>query len=235
VATGVAGEEITPLENVDFDSLALTPAVAAGANSQVVTFNNSYGIWVDNADNGGGSGTRMWIDMPNLADFVLGPRSGGSIGAGFRFRTNKTTASAANMFINSSTYEIARSTSSLKYKRDVETAELDLDALRQLRPVRYRDRSEVEAWERWQARRAADPDLVIGREAPPEPRTYVGLIAEEVDALGLSGFVQYDQDSGKPDGLMYDRIIVGALALIQDQASRIDRLEERLEALEAKA
>ena len=221
------GAPVTPedLANQAFDSVTLNPVVAAGASSQVVFFNNSYGIWVDNVDNGGGAGSRLWIDMPNLADVVIGPRSGTSIGAGFRFRTNKTTASAANVFINSTTYEIARSTSSRKYKADIEPHEIDLDALRRLRVVTFHDRGQ------------------LAELGPDKARRYVGVIAEEVDELGLSEFVAYDDATGEPDSMMYDRLVLGALQLIAaleqrvDEltaaAARVDELETRLARLEA--
>lgn len=238
MAVGVAGEEIVPIDNADFDSLSLTPTVAAGAASQVLTFNNSYAIWVDNADNGGGSGTRWWLDTPDNADVVIGPRAGGNAMAGLRLRTDRTTANAANANLDAATYELRRSTSSSKYKQDVESHELDLTALRKLRPVRYRDRGEVAERESWEQRRAAAKDnpailRLLAEHEPPVPRTYVGLIAEEVHELGLHAFVQYGAQ-GEPDGLAYDRIVVGALALIRQQDERLAALEARLTKLEAR-
>jgi hypothetical protein len=54
----------------------------------------------------------------------------------------------------------------------------------------------------------------------------VGLIAEDLDALGLGAFVAYDAD-GRPDGINYDRLVVPLLAIVQTLARRIDELEQK--------
>lgn len=95
--------------------------------------------------------------------------------------------------------------SSARYKQDIMSATLDPAVLRQLRVVTFRYIAAVEN---------------LGDEAAVE----IGLIAEEVDALGLAWLVDYDSD-GLPMGVRYDRL---ALALIPWMAS----VESRLAALE---
>jgi hypothetical protein len=226
----VPGEEVAPsdfanmiVESIEFDG----PESSAG---KAIQFNHGYSIYTDNVDNGGGSGTRLWVDMPDNADVVIGPRAGAAAIAGMRIRTDATTASAANMFINSSTYAIARSTSSRKYKQDIVPAEVDEAAFLSMRPVHYRGRSEVEARERYEEQVASGRDM-RDLDHPPVPRTHLGFIAEEVHELGLVDFVVYDDATGEPDALAYDRMIVAAVQVIRRQAERVATLEGQLASL----
>jgi hypothetical protein len=228
---GTPGEEVVPsdfanmiVETIEFDA----PESSAGV---AIKFNHAYAIYVDNVGVGGSSNTRLWLDTPDGADMIIGPRAGGSSIANFRLRTTATIASAANMFIDSSTYKVSRSTSSRRYKTDIEEIELDEDAFLSMQPVSFRGRGEVEEHERFAARLAAGED-VPADQAVPEPRTHVGLIAEQVHALGLHGFVVYHE--GKPDALAYDRMIVGAIQIMRRQRDRLATLEERLTALEGR-
>jgi hypothetical protein len=118
---------------------------------------------------------------------------------------NNTTASAANCFINSDNGFLQRSTSSLKYKTDVKDATHGLAEVLQLRPVTYKGKN--------------DGDTVFG-----------GLIAEEVDAVGLTEFVQYAED-GSPDALAYGNMVSLLVKAIQEQQAQITSLKTELDAL----
>lgn len=233
---GTPGETIDPSDftNTIIETLELDPPESA--NGLHLTLNHGWKLYADNIDISGAAGTRLWLDCANGADIVIGPRAGANLLGHFRVRTPQTTASAANMFINSTSYEIFRSTSSARYKTDIEPYDIDLGAMRRLRVIRFHDRGELAAHAAWLARQS-DPDHPMDPDNPePEPlvRWYVGLLAEDVDDLGLAEFVQYDEGTGLPDGLMYDRIVLGALQLIQEQAARIDDLAARLAALETR-
>ncbi len=208
-----AGAPLTAsaLEDLTFTIITISPT--PGASAQHLVFNHGYSIYADNTGTGSAA-SRLWFDAPNGAEFVIGPRAGGSAIDHFRIRTNATTASAANMFINSSNHQVMRSTSSLRYKTDVRDAVIDLDALNALRPVWFRDRNEVAEY---------------GVEGA---RNYLGLIAEEVHDTGLAELVQYDGE-GRPDAVQYDRIPVALLALVREQAAQLVELRERVEALES--
>ena len=108
---------------------------------------------------------------------------------------NNTTASAANMVVNASG-QILRSTSSLKYKSDVQDAVHGLAEVMQLRSVTYKGKT--------------DGDTIFG-----------GLIAEEVHAAGLNEFVQYSED-GTPDALAYGNMVSLALKAIQELKLEFD-------------
>jgi hypothetical protein len=122
---------------------------------------------------------------------------------------NNTTGSAANMTVLSSG-TIARSTSSLKYKRDVQDATHGLAEVLQLRPVTYKGKNEN------------DGETVFG-----------GLIAEEVHTAGLTEFVQYAED-GSPDALAYGNMVSLMVKAMQEQQALITALTTRITALEAK-
>lgn len=119
---------------------------------------------------------------------------------------NLTTASAANLHVDANG-SLFRSTSSLKYKTDVQDASHGLAEVLQLRPVTYKGKN--------------DGDTIFG-----------GLIAEDVDAIGLTEFVQYASD-GTPDALAYSNMVSLAFKAIQELNAKVESLETRIAALEA--
>jgi hypothetical protein len=119
-----------------------------------------------------------------------------------------TTAAAANVVVAASG-QLERSTSSIKYKRDVQNATHGLAEVLQLRPVTYKGKGEN------------DGETVFG-----------GLIAEEVHEAGLTEFVQYAAD-GSPDALAYGNMVSLLTKAIQEQQAIIDSLTARIEALES--
>ena len=113
------------------------------------------------------------------------------------------------------------SSSALKFKQDVEDYDVDPEVALQIRTVLFRERAAV-------AER--------GDDAPQ----LVGVIADELHDLGLTHFVDYDQD-GEVRGARYDRIWIALLSLAKhehakrlDLESKVADLTARLEALEAK-
>ncbi|WP_291988360.1 tail fiber domain-containing protein [Luteitalea sp.] len=112
-----------------------------------------------------------------------------------------TTASAANMFYDSTTDEILRSTSSRRYKADIHALDVRVRDVLQLAPVLYKD-----------ARKLDGPD-------------YPGFIAEDVAKL-FPELVTYDAE-GRPDYVQYDRVPAYLLVALRDLAARVQRLERR--------
>jgi hypothetical protein len=128
---------------------------------------------------------------------------------------NATSASAANLFVLSDG-GLYRSTSSIKYKTNVQDATHGLSDVLKLRPVTYKGKAAVDAG-----------------------KTFGGLIAEEVHDAGLTEFVQYAED-GTPDALAYSQMVSLAFkaiqeqqALITQQAAALTALTTRITALEA--
>jgi len=119
-----------------------------------------------------------------------------------------TTGTAANMVMSSASGILQRSTSSLRYKNSVENATYGLAEVMQLRPVTYKGNN--------------DGDTVFG-----------GFIAEEVHDIGLSQFVQYD-DQNRPDALAYGNMVSLLTKAMQEQQVVIEDLKARIAVLEAR-
>jgi hypothetical protein len=111
-----------------------------------------------------------------------------------------TTANAANVNV-ASDGTLARSTSSIKYKTDVQDATHGLDDVLKLRSVTYKGKH--------------DGDTVFG-----------GFIAEEVDAIGLTEFVEYAED-GSPDALNYAHMVALLTKAIQELSAKVKALEAK--------
>jgi hypothetical protein len=142
-----------------------------------------------------------------------------------------TTGSAANVFISSSNNTMYRSTSSLKYKRDVEDmwAE-EADKIYDMSPKYYRS--------------------ATGND--PEHHSYFGLIAEELEpieprivVLGPGpdcecpedpddpGHIEVHTDEClQPEGVAYDRLVPHLIVLAKRYRDQITDLETRLQLLE---
>lgn len=111
-----------------------------------------------------------------------------------------TTATAANLFVDTAdNYNIKRSTSSLRYKTNVQDYTKGLTAVQALRPVSFKGKT--------------DGDKV-----------FAGFIAEEVDATGLTEFVVYDEE-GRPDSLAYSHMVALLTKAIQELSARVEALE----------
>lgn len=137
----------------------------------------------------------------------------GSVGYSTVYIRHTTTGASANCVINAADGNILRSTSSLRYKQDVEDLELLPEDVLKLRPRKWRDRREV----------GLNPDT---------EQHYVGFIAEELDEAGLKCFVLYDEE-GRPDAISYDRISAALVTLAQDQQAKIDDLRSEMDELKA--
>jgi hypothetical protein len=117
---------------------------------------------------------------------------------------NNTTASAANMTVDAGG-NLQRSTSSRRYKNDIQDAIHGLADVLKLRPVTYRGNN----------------DGIT---------TFGGFVAEEVHEAGLSEFVFYDAD-GRPDALHYGNMVALMTKGIQELTARVVALETTLAAL----
>jgi hypothetical protein len=110
-----------------------------------------------------------------------------------------TTSNAANLYIDSGAGLLYRSTSSIKYKRNVKNYDKGLDVLSKMRPVYY-----------------------DGIGASDSGKTFAGLIAEEIHELGLTEFVQYGED-GTPDALAYSNMVALLVKAIQELQAKLDK------------
>lgn len=206
------------------------------------------------------TGLGLYAPAANTLGFLTSGTEYGKIdSSGFWYLSGsrgRTTMLAANCHIDSGDGGIYRSTSSGRYKKDVEDlAEVNADAVLSLRPVWYRSKAEhdPQAWSFYgliaEEVAAVDPRLVLwgypddayetylvpatdteGNPLPPEldeegnelPPVMVPVRRLKVDAERV------------PEGVMYDRVAVLLLDVVKRQRARLDAMEERLAALEAK-
>lgn len=129
-----------------------------------------------------------------------------------------TTSSTANAYVDPATGQVKRSTSSAKYKTDIEPAKINTADVLALEARTWHDKA----------------DVVEATETKTEPQRYVGFVAEELDALPtMRQFVDYLD--GEPESVNYDRLSVALLELAKVQQRRLDDMDARLSALEKKA
>lgn len=161
---------------------------------------SSYGFWWDGTP--GSVSSAIWAF--DSSSNIYFPRA-------------QTTASAANAYLdNGNQNKLLRSTSSLRYKRDVEPVDsARIDAVMQLEPIWYRSKCEADRkdWS-WYGLGAEDVAAVDPRLVHwTKQRDAAGAIIPDAPLI--------------PDGVMYERVAVLLLG-------KVKQLEGRLRTLEAK-
>jgi hypothetical protein len=115
---------------------------------------------------------------------------------------DRTSGSAANVVVGS-TGGLVRSTSSMRYKKNVQDFSKGLSHVESLRAVTFETKNLDEAGAR-----------------------FVGLIAEEVETADLKELVIYS--NGQPDALAYDRFCAVLVNAVKELAAKVRQLEARL-------
>lgn len=158
----------------------------------------------------GGTDTYLHEVSANVLQIVTGGVAKISwISSGTRLDTLGTTASAANLYCAGAGNVIERSTSSIRYKRDVQDVDLAdaKEVVRSLRPITYRGRSDR------------------------DQRQWLGFIAEEVAPVEPL-LVQWSKSDmqGQEEYVTYDRVPVLLVPVVQDLMRSVERLEALLPA-----
>jgi hypothetical protein len=112
---------------------------------------------------------------------------------------------------------IIRTTSSARYKQDIEDSVFNYEDILALQPKTFRLKEE-----------AAEDD---------NARRYAGFIAEDIAGTALDIFVAYrtnENGEQEPDGVYYAELTSALLSAIKHQDEKIKSLEARLEALESR-
>lgn len=185
-------------------------AIANGSHNGLLTLSNGAGACLT-ANNQiftsvqfRTTGT-VWADGNVRGGSISGDNS---ISCGATY--NQTNTPARAMYVNSDgLYGIGAS--SRRFKKNIVDAKYDVDTIRQILVRNFEYKAE------------------FGGNGTQE----VGIIAEELAAIGLEDFV-YFEDDGQAKAVAYDKLALLALSLAQNIANRVDTLEARLSVLEGK-
>lgn len=191
----------------------------------------------------GGSATNATLSLQSTSGVGSGSQvnilvgtNGGTQAASFQdtgsvfFSNVGTTASAANAFLNSgASNQLLRSTSSLRYKTDIQTLEISYAKtfLEKARPVWYRSLAVADnpKWGHWgfiaEELAEIDPRLVTWTHDPVLAKDLSG----KADAASLEALKDIPL---VPDGAQYERVCVILTSIMQDQQKRIEALEAKL-------
>ena len=227
--------------------LAKTRSTAIGGNAIVQSGDYLGGIYFHGNDGSDFKqaakieaqvdGTPGTNDMPGKITFLTTPdgdfipverfrlQANGVIGTGSLY--NRTTAAAANVYVDSGT-DLYRSTSSIKYKTDVETLQDSYaDAILNVRPVWYRSTCEGDCHDHsWWG-------FIAEEVAEIDPRL-VHWKTKEI-TYDEKGVIVPEPCEPEPEGVAYERFVPHLLNLIKRQKEAIETLEARLSVLEGGA
>jgi hypothetical protein len=181
-------------------------------------------VFSTTADGAASPTERMRIDSNGNFGVGLAGGFSGTSNVYFPGAFSTTTANAANVNVAATTGLLARSTSSIVYKTQVEDLETTkADAILSLRPVWYRSLCEGDRkdWS-WYG-------LIAEEVANIEPRLVFWRNTELVENEEGEQIIQ-DLDQPVPEGVMYDRVTVLLLDVVKRQQQTIEALEARLTA-----
>jgi len=122
--------------------------------------------------------------------------------------TLRTAANAANLYWEPSSGVFWRSTSSLRYKQNVQDYTRGISDLMQMRPVTFNNK------------------------VNDTTKLFTGFIAEDLHEQGLEEFVEYDGEN-RPDSVAYANLTSLLTKAIQEQQATIEALTARIAALES--
>jgi hypothetical protein len=218
-------------------SATLTAQYGFFAASSITGATNNYGFYSNIAS----SANRWNFYAAGTADNYFAGKIA-SLGS-----YNDTTASAANVFI-ASNGDIQRSTSSIRYKTDVETLEQSYadNVILNARPVWYRSLCEADnsGWSYYgliaEEIAELDPRLVFwGRptkevlqeEAKDAVLDDEGNVVEPAREATYTN-VEDTEAELRPEGVQYDRLTVMLIDVVQRQQKAIEVLEAKVASLE---
>jgi len=117
---------------------------------------------------------------------------------------NLTTSTNANLVVTSDGV-LRRSTSSVRYKKDIADATFGLADVLKLKPKTFKNNATGEF---------------------ADDKTYAGFTAEDIHDLGLTEFVQYNE-ANEPDALAYGNMVALLAKAIQDLNAKVEALEAK--------
>ena len=222
------GVEVARFDNAANFGVGTTSPVAIGANYTTIDIRGSSGgglrmgttstSYAQLYGNSGGMnydavGTHFWyvgsvegmrLNATGLGVGTTNPATTLHANGTIRY-TNRPAAGTITAIGFDANGNLKASSSSLRYKHDIEDYNKGIETLMQLRPVSFKFNG--------------------------EERTNIGFIAEEVDALGLSEVMLYNEEE-QPEGVIYANMVSLLTKAIQEQQHIIDELKIKVAALE---
>ena len=200
-------------DNSSFTVMSIINGTYNGGTNKIATFNT----------------TKLSLDPQNSEALLLG--TDGSLRLQHVY--DDTTSNSANMYIHSDgTHQVMRSTSSERYKKDIETLEDKYaDAVLGLRPVWYKSKCEAD-----------NPDhshwgLIAEEVAKVDPRLvtfrYEITTSNNDPDTGETIIKTTKLDEPQAESVQYDRFVPHLINICKRQEDKITALEARIKALES--
>ena len=185
--------------NSPFTSTTERMRIHANGDISVGTTQNTGRFLIRSAGNG--SGNSAFRVENSDADYLFLVRNDGLFQTGNDGNSpyNITGSTGANVFIHASSKSLRRSTSSIRYKKDITDATWGLAEVLKLRPVTFKSN---------------------GTGDMADDQTYGGFTAEDIHDLGLTEFVQYNE-SNEPDALNYGHMVALLTNAIKELNAKI--------------
>jgi phage minor structural protein len=147
---------------------------------------------------------------------------------------DNTTTNSANIHVFTSTGRFSRSTSSRRYKILEEPIKAEVTSrITALVPKNWYDKRSFEGYAEHLQRLEHGLESREDLDLPEIIRRTPGLVAEDVEAAGLSEFVQYseaDENGNRTvEGVMYDRLWVLMIPELKILQKKVKELERRLD------
>jgi hypothetical protein len=206
---------------INFGGAAVTLNIGKTGAGNTVAFGNRVTV-AGKLEVGGGNGsTGLTVEdtgevLTDGAITASGTVTGGNLtSTGILTRTALSGAGSTTGCSINTAGQFIRTTSSARYKQDIQDAEFVYEDVLALSPKTFRLKDEA--------------------EENPNSKVYGGLIAEDVDQIeSLKVFVNYktEEDGSKiPDGIAYGEMVAALVSAIKHQDARIQALEAQVQAL----
>jgi hypothetical protein len=151
----------------------------------------------------------VWVDGTVIGGGVSAGASGISTTGNIVGATTYTQTNTGRAMFVASNGLYGIGASSRRFKENIVDAEIDTDAVLDIQVRKFNYKKSFD-------------------ETMPED---IGVIAEELEELGLTDFIYYDAE-GIPDGVAYEKLALALIPVLKKQQSQIDSVVARLDELE---
>lgn len=212
-------------DSVDFSgsvTAASTVRLDSTAQYSLASTNHPFQIGLDDSDNlrldnnGIQAVTNSAVSGLNINTFggnVTVGTTSSDVNVPSAYSSVIGTSGTRDVYVQSDGTLGAASSSSRRFKREITPLTFDVEKILGIEPVTFKY------------------NLGVLHESQDPESVQIGFIAEDLDAAGLINLVDYDED-GLPQGILYSRYMVALQAVVRYQASQIQSLSDRLDALE---